>query len=86
MACVCESVCLASVISVCRVFAVIPSCHIALILIADLLTQPQKLKMHTRMCVWVSVGGMTKVHFGTELSGEKNHIRLLPTGNVTKDL
>lgn len=84
MACVCESVCLASVISVCRVFAVIPSCHIALILIADLLTQPQKLKMHTRMRV--CVGGMTKVHFGTELSGEKNHIRLLPTGNVTEDL
>jgi len=45
----------ASVVSVCPVFAVIPCCHIALILTADLLTLPQKLRMHTHVCVCVCV-------------------------------
>lgn len=47
----------ASVVSVCPVFAVIPRCHKALILTADLLTQPQKLRMHTHMCVCVCLDG-----------------------------
>lgn len=49
--------CVASVVSVCPDFAVIPRCQIALIVTADLLTQPQKLRMHTHVCVCVCLDG-----------------------------